>query len=198
MSETVEADSSPSGSSSGSPWLYMILAVVLIAVIIVVGAVLIKTVLPGLKDSQQPTVAPTPTLALTFTPASTSAPTSTPPALAMRDTDTPRFDFESAGARPGEEWTGFFGQVLDAQGEPVAGVGVVVWYRNGTLASEVAHTDESGCYEIRLAEAPLEGSWSIQLLTDDRQPASKLFTFNTDDDVTTGIQQIQVIWKEIP
>jgi len=198
MRETVETDSSPSGPSSGSPWLYMILAVVLIAVIIVVGAILIKTVLPGLKDSQQPTVAPTLALTLTFTPVSTSAPTSTPPALAMHDTDTPRFDFESAGARPSEGWTGFFGQVLDAQGEPVAGVGVVVWYRDGTPASEVVHTDESGCYEIRLAEAPLGGSWSIQLLSDDGQPASKLFTFNTDDDVTSGIQQIQVIWKEIP
>jgi hypothetical protein len=35
-------------------------------------------------------------------------------------------------------------------------------------------------------------------LTDDYQPASKLFSFDTDENTETGIQQIQVIWKQVP
>ena len=68
----------------------------------------------------------------------------------------------------------------------------------GTPASGVVQTDETGYYEIRLADAPLAGVWSIQLLTDDWRPASKLFTFETDENTDTGIQQIQVIWKQVP
>jgi hypothetical protein len=116
----------------------------------------------------------------------------------MADTDTPIYDFDSAGARPAADWTGFFGQVVDSAGSPASGVSVVVWYRDGTQASPVLQTDSDGYYEIRLADAPLAGSWSIQLLTDEWQPASKLFTFNTDTDTEAGIQQIQVIWKRIP
>jgi hypothetical protein len=40
--------------------------------------------------------------------------------------------------------------------------------------------------------------WTIQLLTEDGYPASKLFTFQTDENTETGIQQIQVMWREIP
>ena len=86
----------------------------------------------------------------------------------------------------------------DAQGEPLPGVPVIVWYRDGTRASEIVVTDETGSYEIRLAEAPLAGNWSIQLLTDDAQPASKLFSFDTDADSEAGIQQVQVLWSKIP
>ena len=116
----------------------------------------------------------------------------------MADTDDPLFDFESAGARPGVEWTGFFGQVSDSEGNPMSGVAVIIWYRDGQPASPVVETGEDGYYEIRLAEAPLAGFWSIQLLTDDNQPASKLFTFQTDENTETGVQQLQVLWKEIP
>ena len=96
------------------------------------------------------------------------------------------------------EWTGFFGQVFDSAGAPVANVSAVVWYRDGTPASPVVQTDETGYYEIRLADAPLAGVWSVQLLTDDWRPASKLYTFETDENADTGIQQIQVIWKQVP
>jgi hypothetical protein len=115
----------------------------------------------------------------------------------MQDTDTPAFTLESAGARPSVEWSGFFGQVLDGAGNPLAEVSVVVWYRDGQPAVPVVKTDQDGYYEIHLAEAPLAGTWTIQLLTDDNQPASKLFTFQTDDNTETGIQQIQVIWKQL-
>ena len=116
----------------------------------------------------------------------------------MEDTDAPLFEFDSAGARPSEEWTGFFGQVLDAGGGSVANVSVVVWYRDGTPASPVVQTDETGYFEIRLADAPLAGIWSVQLLTDDWRPASKLFTFETDENTDAGIQQLQVMWKQVP
>ena len=116
----------------------------------------------------------------------------------MSDTDTPRFGYDTAGARPAEEWTGFFGNVVDTAGSPVAGVPVIVWYRDGQPASEPVLTDLNGYYEIVLAQAPLAGMWTIQLLTEDGYPASKLFSFQTDENTETGIQQIQVMWREIP
>jgi len=116
----------------------------------------------------------------------------------MGNTDTPLYDFVSAGARPGTDWTGFFGQVTDAQGNPLAGVPVVIWYPDGVLAAEVVHTDKDGKYEIHLADGALAGLWSIQVLTADMQPASKLQTFRTDDNTQTGIQQIQVLWQKVP
>jgi hypothetical protein len=116
----------------------------------------------------------------------------------MQDTDTPAFSLDSAGARPSVEWTGFFGQVLDRAGNPLSGVSVVVWYRDGQPAAPVVKTDQDGHYEIRLADAPLAGTLTIQLLTDDNLPASKLFTFQTNDNTQTGIQQVQAIWKQVP
>ena len=210
MSETEKMGTSQTGSSRNRTRLYILLAVVLVAVIVVAAILLITKGIPALKGKEEPTavaggettVTPVPT----FTPGPTKAPTNTPPsappstpsALVMSDTDTPIFNFGSAGGRPAVEWTGFFGQVFDSQGNPMPGVSLVVWYRDGTPASPVVKTDGSGTYEIRLANAPLAGTWSIQVLTDDWQPASKLFTFNTDENTKTGIQQIQVIWKKIP
>ncbi len=195
------------GSPSGSTRLYIILAAVLAAVILVVGILLIKVGLPALKATPTPVAAqPTITPVPTFTPGPTRAPTNTPlpsptptpPPPYMDDTDNPIYQFESAGARPGPAWTGFFGYVTDAAGNPLAGVPLIVWYRDGQPASEVVRTDDKGYYEIRLAEAPLAGTWSIQVLTDDNRPASKLFTFQTDEDTQAGIQQIQVLWKQVP
>jgi hypothetical protein len=80
----------------------------------------------------------------------------------------------------------------------VEGVPVIVWYRDGQPASSPTPTDQDGNYEIVLADAPLAGTWTIQLLTEDGYPASKLFTFQTDEDTETGIQQIQVLWQQIP
>ncbi len=103
----------------------------------------------------------------------------------------------SAGARPSAEWTGFFGQVTDAQGNPIPGVPLIVWYADGVAASPVVRTDADGNYEIRLANKPLAGVWSIQVLTDDMQAASKLQTFRTDENTETGIQNIQVLWQKV-
>jgi hypothetical protein len=36
------------------------------------------------------------------------------------------------------------------------------------------------------------------LLTEDGYPASKLYTFETDEDTEGGIQQVQVLWRQIP
>lgn len=208
MSESKEQSAGQRSPFQGPTRLYVLVAAVLIVVIIVVVALLITKGIPALRGEPEPTtVAETaPTAVPTFTPGPTKAPTSTPlpsptatlAAPQMLDIDSPLFAFESAGARPGVDWTGFFGQVLDAQGNPVAGVSLVIWYRDGTAASGVATTDEAGYYEIHLADAPLAGTWSIQVLTDDRQPASKLFTFETDEDTEAGIQQIQVLWKQVP
>jgi hypothetical protein len=210
VSETETTNAGRGGSSSNPNRLYILLAVLFAVVIVVAGILLVTKGIPALKGEREPTAATegmaAPTPVPTFTPAPTKAPTNTPPPaaaaapseLVMANTDAPLFDFESAGGRPGVEWTGFFGQVFDAQGNPMPGVSLIVWYRDGTPASPVVKTDDSGSYEIQLADAPLAGAWSIQVLTDDWQPASNLFTFNTDENTKTGIQQIQVIWKQVP
>ena len=208
MSNEPEVKSEQPGPSRKSNRLYIILAVLLVVVIVVAAVLLITMGLPALRGDGKQTVAAdlTPTLAPTFTPGPTREPTNTPvpspsPTAVspiMLNTDEPIFVFVSAGARPGTEWTGFFGVVQDAQGNPMVGVSVILWYRDGTPASPVVKTDDSGSYEIRLADAPLAGEWSIQLLTDDGQPASKLFSFNTDENAETGVQQIQVIWEKTP
>jgi hypothetical protein len=189
--------------------LYILIAVVLVVIIVVAAILLITEGLPALRGEKEPTavteVESTATPVPTFTPSPTKEPTATPPpssptaaALTMQDTDTPAFVLENAGARPSVEWSGFFGQVLDSAGNPLVGVSVVVWYRDGQPAIPVVKTDKDGYYEIHLADAPLAGTWTIQLLTDGNQPASKLFTFQTDDNTETGIQQIQVVWKQVP
>ena len=220
MSETEEMGSGQTGKSRNPMRLYILLAVALVVVIVVAGILLVTKGIPALKGKPEPTAvaggATAATPVPTFTPGPTKAPTSTPPptspptpsALVMSDTDTPTFDFANAGGRPGVEWTGFFGQVFDAQGKPMPGVSLVVWYRDGAAVSPVAadgaplspvvKTDDTGTYELRLANAPLAGTWTIQVLTDDWQPASKLFTFKTDENTAAGIQQIQVIWKRAP
>jgi len=187
--------------------IYILAALALIAVIIILVAILIAKG-RGRKEVATPTIAPTATLGATFTPLPTQPPADTPlpaetlppstPTLVMADTDTPLFDFVSAGARPSAEWTGFFGQVTDAQGKPLPGVPLVVWSAGGVAASPVVKTDADGNYEIRLAEKPLAGVWSIQVLTDDLQAASKLQTFQTDENTETGIQNIQVLWQQVP
>ncbi len=209
MSQLEEQHSGQSGSSRNPNRLYIVIAAVLLIVILVAVILLITEGIPALRRQKEPTAVPeakpTATSVPTFTPRPTKEPTNTalpasptPGALSMQDTDTPLFDLDGAGARPGIEWTGFFGQVLDAVGNPVAGISVIIWYRDGQPAAPLVKTDRDGFYEIRLAEAPLSGTWTIQLLTDDNQPASKLFTFQTDEDTQTGIQQIQVLWKRIP
>ena len=115
----------------------------------------------------------------------------------MADVETPTYDFVSAGARPSSEWTGFFGQITDAQGKPVPEVPLIVWSAGGVAASPVVKTDADGNYEIRLADKPLAGVWSIQVLTDDWQAASKLQTFRTDASTETGIQNIEVLWQKV-
>lgn len=208
MSEQV--DSGQKSPSQNPMRLYILIAAVLVVVIVVIVVLLVTVGIPALKGEEEPTVSTgvesTATAVPTFTPGPTKEPTNTPlpsasptaSAPVMADTDNPLFDFESAGARPGVEWTGFFGQVSDAEGNPKPGVSVIIWYRDGQPASPVVKTNDDGYYEIRLAEAPLAGFWSIQILTDDNQPASKLFTFQTDENTETGVQQIQVLWKEIP
>jgi hypothetical protein len=190
--------------------LYILIAAVLLVVIVVAAVLLITQWLPARSGGQEPTaaatVAPTASKVPTFTPGPTQEPTATPlvaqatlvPTLVMTDTSTPSFDLESAGARPSPEWTGFLGSVVDSAGNPLQGVWVIAWYRDGQPASPPVQTDADGFYEISLAEAPLAGTWTIQLLNSDGSPASKLFTFQTDDNTETGIQQLQVNWKQIP
>jgi len=208
--EEPEQGSAPNRPSRNPNLLYIVAAAVLLLVIVVAAILLITKGIPALMGKTEPTAAaeiePTATRVATFTPGPTKESTNTPvppssptpPPLTMSDTDTPIFGFESAGARPGKEWTGFFGQVLDTAGDPVAGVPVVIWYRDGQPASDPIQTDQEGYYEIVLAQAPLAGVWTIQLLTEDRYPASKLFTFQTDENIEVGIQQIQVMWRELP
>jgi len=205
-----EIETMEPGPSRNPTRLYIVVVVLLVVVIVVAAYLLVTKGIPALRGEGQPTAGaqlePTATPVPTFTPAPTRLPTDTPPLPStptlpvpvMGDTDTPTFEFESAGARPGTDWTGFFGQVLDAAGQPLAGIPLIVWYRDGTPASDVVKTDGNGAYELHLADAPLAGNWSIQVLTDDGQPASKLFSFATDLDTEAGVQQIQVIWRQTP
>jgi hypothetical protein len=194
------------GPAPGATRLYILIAAVLVVVIVVAGVLLVTKGLPALRKGDEATEAArhTPTLAPTFTPGPTKEATNTPPPTpaptaappVMLDTDAPIFEFVSAGARPGVDWTGFFGQVVDTGGNPLTDVSLIIWYDDGTPASDVVRTDSDGNYEIRLAGAPLAGTWSVQVLTEDGQPASKLFTFKTDENTESGVQQIQVLWQE--
>ena len=209
MSEIQRLDPGQQKPSKNSNRIYIIAAAVLLVVIVVTTVLLITEGIPTLLGEKEPTPTaeePAATQVATFTPGPTAEPTNTAlpteaptyPPPSMSDTDAPIYDFQSAGARPGEAWTGFFGQVLDTDGQPVEGVPVIVWYRDGQPASPPTPTDQDGNYEIILADAPLAGAWTIQLLTQDMQPASRLLTFDTDENTQTGIQQIQVIWQQIP
>jgi hypothetical protein len=204
-----ESNDEQAGSTRNPNRLYIIIAAILLVIIVVAVVLLITQGIPALVGKQEPTATvepqPTATQVPTFTPRPTKEPTDTPPplsptapSLTMSDTDSPSYDFESAGARPGADWTGFLGQVHDTSGKPVEGVLVIVWYRDGQPASPAVPTDGGGNYEIRLADRPLAGTWTVQLLNADGSPASKLFTFETDENTETGIQQIQVHWKQIP
>jgi hypothetical protein len=209
VSEINELEMGPEGPTQNSTRRYIIIAAILLVVIIVVAILLVTWGIPALTG-EDPTATPEPTATTvpTFTAGPTSEPTHTPlpspaPTLSapvMADTDEPIYEFDGAGARPSVEWTGFFGQVVDAEGNPLAGVPIIVWYRDGQPASSPTPTDENGYYEIHLAEsgAPLAGTWTIQVLSDGGQPASKLFTFQTDEDTQRGIQQLQVNWKKLP
>lgn len=209
MSEIEELDNGQKAPSPNPNRTYIIAAAVLLVIIVVAAVLLITQGIPALLGDKEPTsaaVEPPATQVATFTPGPTAEPTNTPPPaatptfppLVMADTDEPIFGFDGAGARPGADWTGLFGQVVDAEGNPLQGVPVIIWYRDGQPASPPTLTDQDGYYEIVLAEAPLAGVWTIQVLTEDGYPASKLFTFETDEDTEGGIQQVQVLWKQIP
>jgi len=196
-----DTESGLAGPKPRSTRIYVLVALVLVAVIVILAAILIVKG-RGKKEAATPTIAPTATLGATVAPPPTQAPAETlpPPSTpfpVMADTDNPIFDFVSAGARPNNEWTGFFGQVTDTQGKPVPGVPLIVWSAGGAAASPVVKTDADGSYEIRLAGKPMAGVWSIQVLTDDLQAASKLQTFRTDENTETGIQNIQVLWQKV-
>jgi hypothetical protein len=210
VNEFAEGDMGPEGESPDALRPYILMAAALV-VVIVIAIILIVTVgLPAFRGESQETAVADADTSATMVPTSTPSPTPEPtpvpspspwptmPALVMSDTDDPAFEFVSAGGRPGVEWSGFFGQVLDADGQPLPGVPVVVWAEDGQPAVPPVRTDGNGDYEIRLAEAPCAGNWTIQVLTVEGQPASKLFTFRTDENSEIGIQQIQVLWKQMP
>ncbi len=217
MSDMEEVSAGKTGSSQNPTRRYILIAAILLVVIVVAVILLITKGLPALRKGQEPTavtgVEPTVTFAPTFTPGPTKEPTNTPipsptsstAAFVMTDNYTVTFKYVSSGARPGTEWTGFFGQVLDAEGNPLAGVPLIVLYPDGTPVelegvptSPIVRTDAGGNYEIRLANAPIADTWSILVLADDGRPASDFLTFRTDLNTEIGIQQIQVLWQELP
>jgi hypothetical protein len=219
VSDTETTDDAGGRPPRNPTVLYAIVAALLVVIIVVAAYLLITKAFPALRGDKEPTAVAkgesTATSVPTFTPGPTRAPTATllpapTPTVGvpvMQDTDAPLFELKSAGGRPSTEWTGFFGQVLDAQGNPLADVPLIVWYADAegrpaelvnSPDSPIATTAADGSYEMRLADAPLSGVWSIQVLTDDGGPASKLFQFATSDDPATGFQQIQVIWQKLP
>jgi hypothetical protein len=203
VSEATPTELGSRGPDRGPVRLYIIIAAILVVLIVVAVVLLVTRGLPALRGEEEPTgsaaLQPTVALLATFTPppALTTEPTALPTSATpqMAAPETTLYVFLSAGARPGADWTGFFGTVEDASGDPLPGVPLVVWYRDGQPASPVVETGEDGDYEIRLADLPLAGIWTLQVLTDDGQPASELVTFQTDENIETGIQQIQVLWQ---
>jgi hypothetical protein len=189
--------------------LYAIVAAILVIIIVVSVVLLLTKGLPALRGGEEPTLSvalqPSATFSPTFTPRPTQPatataeptplPTATGPLMAIPE--TPLYVFLSAGARPGVDWTGFFGTVQDASGAPLPGISLIVWQASGQPASPVVETDEEGYYEIRLSDVPLAGTWTLQVLTEDAQAASELVTFQTDENIETGIQQIQVLWQQV-
>jgi hypothetical protein len=210
VNKDAEANAGPEGASPDDLRPYFLTAAALVLIIVITTILIVTVGLPRLRDEDQETsvadVAASATMVPTSTPSPTPKPAAVPspspwptmPALVMGDTDDPTFEFVSAGGRPGVEWSGFFGQVLDAGEQPLPGVPVVVWAEDGQPAAPPVRTDGNGDYEIRLAEAPRAGTWNIQVLTAEGRPASKPFTFQTDQNSETGIQQIQVLWKQVP
>ena len=209
MSEIQSLEPGQKKPSQNSNRTYIIAAAVLLVVIVVTSVLLITQGIPALLGEKEPTptaAEPASTQVPTFTPPPPTEPAEEPlaspaptfPSLTMSDTDAPLYTYQGAGARPGADWTGFFGQVLDAAGNPAGGVPIIVWYRDGQPASSPTWTDQDGNYEIVLADAPLAGLWTIQVLTAEGNPASKLLSFETDENTETGIQQIQVMWQQIP
>jgi hypothetical protein len=199
-----------------SRW-YIVAAAILLVVIVVAVVLLLTNMLSGSNGDVEPTavteveatatsvptVTPPPTLEPTDTPP--PLPTDTPPPFVMTDTYPILFTYESAGARPSTEWTGFFGDVLAADGEPLADVSLVVLHPGGVPVelegvptSPLVKTGADGSYEIRLADGPYADTWSLVVVTPDGLPASEFLTFRTDTDTEAGVQQIQVIWQEVP
>lgn len=207
------------GLWQGSTRWYVVIAAVLFVVIVVAAVLLLTQGLPALRGEPtavaQPETESAPTTVPTFTPGPTRPPTDTPPPAAtptmqppvMIDPAEPLFDLQAAGGRPSTEWTGFFGQVLDASGSPLAGVPLILWNTDaegipvelvGAPDSPVVRTAPDGSYEMRVAQVPYRGIWTIQVLTAEGEGASKLFTFETSNDPDQGFQQIQVNWQQIP
>lgn len=217
MSEEKETGSGSSVPSRIATRRYILIAAVLVAVIVVAAILLITKGLPALREEEEPTavtdVGATATLMPTFTPAPTRKPTNTPlpsptptqPPFVMTDEYEVVFEAKTFAARPSTEWTGFFGQVLDAGGDPLPNVSLIVLYPDLTpveLAdvptSPIVMTNEEGFYEIHLADGPHKDTWNILVLADDRRPASDILTFETDEDAEKGTQQIQIIWQQLP
>ena len=202
MSGTDIAEPGQADPKRRSTRIYALVALLLVVVIAILAVILI-TRGRDKSETATPTVEAAATLSPTRPPSSIQTPADTPPpaeiapSLIMTGTNDPLFDFVSAGARPSTEWTGFFGQVTDADGKPISGVPLIVWHADGALASPIVRTDADGNYEIRLADGILAGVWSIQVLTDDMRAASKLQTFRTDMSTETGIQNIQVLWQKV-
>jgi hypothetical protein len=217
VSEEKETGSGSSVLSRIATRRYVLIAAVLVVVIVVAAILLITKGIPALREEEEPTavtdVGATATQMPTFTPGPTKEPTNTPlpsptptrPPFVMTDDYEVVFEAKTLEARPSTEWTGFFGQVLDAEGVPLADVPLIVLYPDLTpveLAnvptSPVVMTNEEGSYEIRLADGPHKDTWSILVLADDRRPASDILTFATDEDTDKGTQQIRIVWQQLP
>ncbi len=193
MNEVQGLDTGQNEPSRSPNRTYIIVAAVLLVVIIIAAVLLIVFGIPALKGTKEPTATTEAEPEPTHTP-----PPPTRPPLEMQYTETPAFEAESAGVRPAIEWTGFFGQVVDADGNPVPGVLVIVWDGEGKPFDDPILTDQDGNYEIVVAYAAEADTWFVQLLTEDGQPASNPFGFDTDTNTETGAQQGQILWKQVP
>jgi hypothetical protein len=178
--------------------LYLTIVGVLIACICLMLAVVLAGPRLGLAPAQSPPagetlpVSPQPTTERspvpTYTPTAETAPPvpGTEPALAYQLGDAPR-------AGPSCDWTGFFGTVRDAAGQPLAGVQVGIWDESNSLVA-ISISGPDGKYERQLSATPLAGIWTLRVLVDGK-PASEPYAFRTDGDCRSGRQRFQIDWK---
>jgi hypothetical protein len=143
----------------------------------------------ALPASPEPTVEKSPVP--TYTPTAESAPpvpvTEPAPAYQLRDAPL---------AGPDCDWTGFFGTVWDATGQPQAGVQIGIWDENDNLIA-ISISGPDGKYERQISEKPLAGTWALRVLVDGG-PASDSYAFRSDEDCRSGQQRFQIDWEQKP
>ena len=91
----------------------------------------------------------------------------------------------------GCEWLGVAGEVVDAAGEPVAGLRVHVWGEGIDRVTLSGSAVELGGWEVRLGDAPAVGTYTVQLVAVDDSPLSPAVTFAARDSCDANLARVR-------